>query len=154
MSDVLQDEKVIVFQLKDEEYGVPVNAVGSIERMQEITRVPRAPHFVKGVMNLRGIVTPVIDLRERFDIEDTRYTESTRIIIISIDSQQIGMIVDGANDVVDVPHDHIEPSPEVVGSVNADYIKGVAKIEQRLLILLNLELVLSEEEFKQVNDLD
>ncbi|MDQ0350643.1 purine-binding chemotaxis protein CheW [Alkalibacillus filiformis] len=151
MSEVIQNEKVIVFQLKDEEYGVPIEHVGSIERMQGITRVPRAPRFVKGVMNLRGVITPIIDLRERFNLEQEEYTESTRIIIVTIGDQSVGMIVDAANDVVDVPQNQIEPSPEVVGSVSADYIKGVAKIGQRLLVLLNLDKVLSEEEFDHLS---
>ncbi|MDV2580622.1 chemotaxis protein CheW [Alkalibacillus haloalkaliphilus] len=154
MSEVVQNEKVIVFQLKDEEYGVPIEHVGSIERVQEITRVPRAPRFVKGVMNLRGVITPIIDLRERFDLEQTPYTESTRIIIVTIGDKNVGMIVDAANDVVDVPQNQVEPSPEVVGSVNADYIRGVAKIDQRLLVLLNLDKVLTEEEFDHLSTVE
>ncbi|GEN44940.1 chemotaxis protein CheW [Alkalibacillus haloalkaliphilus] len=154
MSEVVQNEKVIVFQLKDEEYGVPIEHVGSIERIQEITRVPRAPRFVKGVMNLRGVITPIIDLRERFDLEQTAYTESTRIIIVTIGDKNVGMIVDAANDVVDVPQNQVEPSPEVVGSVNADYIRGVAKIDQRLLVLLNLDKVLTEEEFDHLSTVE
>ncbi|WP_017185285.1 chemotaxis protein CheW [Alkalibacillus haloalkaliphilus] len=154
MSEVVQNEKVIVFQLKDEEYGVPIENVGSIERIQEITRVPRAPRFVKGVMNLRGVITPIIDLRERFDLEQTAYTESTRIIIVTIGDKNVGMIVDAANDVVDVPQNQVEPSPEVVGSVNADYIRGVAKIDQRLLVLLNLDKVLTEEEFDHLSTVE
>ncbi|NIK10809.1 chemotaxis protein CheW [Alkalibacillus almallahensis] len=154
MSEVMQDDKVIVFKLKDEEYGIPIEHVGSIERIFNITRVPRAPKFVKGVMNLRGVITPIIDLRERFGLETVEQTESTRIIIIHVDDKSIGVIVDAANDVVDVPQEKVEPSPEVVGAVNADYIRGVAKIDQRLLILLNLEKVLSEEEFDELSTID
>ncbi|PKR78641.1 chemotaxis protein CheW [Halalkalibacillus sediminis] len=152
--EVVNDVKVIVFRLKDEEYGVPVEYVGSIERMQDITRVPRAPKFVKGVINLRGVVTPIIDLRERFGIEESTYSESTRIIIVSIDDKDVGMIVDGANDVVDVAESDIEPPPEVVGSVNVDYIRGVAKINQRLLILLNLDKVLSNDEISDLSTVE
>ncbi|MET3682157.1 purine-binding chemotaxis protein CheW [Alkalibacillus flavidus] len=154
MSEAIQDDKVIVFKLKDEEYGIPIENVGSIERIFNITRVPRAPKFVKGVMNLRGVITPIIDLRERFGLEQIEQTESTRIIIINVDGKSIGVVVDAANDVVDVPHDIVEPSPEVVGSINADYIRGVAKVDQRLLILLNLDKVLSEEEFEQLSTID
>lgn len=146
--------KVIVFQLKEEEYGVPVKYVGSIERMQNITRVPRTPEFVKGVINLRGVVTPIIDLRERFDLETAEYTDSTRIIIVNIDDKEVGMIVDGANDVIDIPESTIEPPPEVVGSVEADYIHGVAKLDKRLLILLNLDKVLSRDELKQIQTVE
>ncbi|WP_027963209.1 chemotaxis protein CheW [Halalkalibacillus halophilus] len=150
----VMNEKVIVFKLQDEEYGVPVSYVGSIERMQEITRVPKAPTFVRGVINLRGIVTPIIDLRERFELELTDYTDSTRMIIVSIEDKDVGMIVDGANDVLDIPVEAIEPPPEVVGSVDVDYIRGVAKIDKRLLILLNLDKVLSKEEVSKLETVE
>ncbi|MFG6496766.1 chemotaxis protein CheW [Fictibacillus sp. UD] len=139
------EEKVIIFQLKDEEYAVPVQHVKSIERMQHITRIPRTIDFVKGVINLRGVVTPIIDLRLRFDIEEELYTDTTRIIIVSVGTIEAGLIVDAANDVIDLDKDSIEPPPEVVGGVDAEYIQGVAKIEKRLLILLDLVKVLNPE---------
>jgi purine-binding chemotaxis protein CheW len=139
------EQKVIIFQLKDEEYAVPVQEVKSIERMQHITRIPRTVPFVKGVINLRGVVTPIIDLRLRFDIEESEYTDTTRIIIVSVGTIEAGLIVDAANDVIDLETDSIEPPPEVVGGVDAEYIQGVAKIEKRLLILLNLTKVLNPE---------
>jgi purine-binding chemotaxis protein CheW len=138
--------KAIVFQIKDEEYGVDVHQVRSIERLQEITRVPRTPVFVKGVINLRGVVTPVIDLRSRFDLEETKATDETRIIIVNANDLEVGMIVDSANDVIDVPSDSVEQAPKVVGGIDAEYLDGVAKLEKRLLILLNLEKVLNPEE--------
>src|SRR5699024_11874727 len=82
--------------------------------------------FVKGVINVRGVVTPIIDLRTRFGLEEAEYSDSTRIIIIHMDEMEVGLIVDSANDVIDIPHDAIEPAPEVVGAVDVDYIKGVA----------------------------
>lgn len=151
MSDT---RKVIVFQLKDEEYAVPVEQVGSIERLQSITRVPQTAAFVKGVINLRGVVTPIIDLRTRFGIEETEYTETTRIIIVHLDEIEVGLIVDVANDVIDIPESAIEPPPEVVGSVNVDYISGVAKLEKRLLILLDLQKVLSTDEVKELKKIE
>lgn len=149
-----QEIKVIVFRLKDEEYGVDVNQVKSIERMQKITRVPKTPAFVKGVINLRGVVTPIINLRSRFDMNEDDYTDSTRIIIVSVENMEVGLIVDAANDVIDVPASQIEPPPEVVGGVEAEYLRGVAKLEQRLLILLNLDKVLSIEELQQMKKLE
>lgn len=141
-NEVSLDKKVIIFQLKDEEYAVPVQSVGSIEKIESITRVPQADPFVKGVVNMRGVVTPIIDLRIRFNMEPAAYTESTRIIIVYLNNMEIGLIVDAANDVVDIPEDTIEPTPEVIGSINVDYIDGVAKLDNRLLILLDLEKVL------------
>ncbi|SET41100.1 purine-binding chemotaxis protein CheW [Salinibacillus kushneri] len=154
MSNENRDEKVIVFQLKNEEYGVPVDVVGSIERMMQVTRVPGTPKFVKGVMNLRGVVTPIIDLRERFEIEPAEYDDRTRIIIVSMDDKVVGMIVDSANDVIDVSSEAIEPPPEVIGSVDVDYIRGVANLESRLLILLNIEKVLSREELNDISKVE
>lgn len=138
--------KVIVFQINDEEYTVPVNVVGSIERMMPITRVPGTKPFVKGVLNLRGVVTPVIDLRERFGMDEVDATDQTRMITVTINDMNVGLIVDAANDVLDLEEDSIEPPPEVVGTVEAEYIQGVAKLDKRLFILLNLEKVLSKED--------
>ncbi|KGX88617.1 chemotaxis protein CheW [Pontibacillus marinus] len=149
-----QDEKIIVFQLKDEEFGVPVQQVGSIERMQHITRVPSTPDFVKGVINLRGVVTPIIDLRTRFDLHSKEHDESTRIIIVHYNDMEVGLIVDSANDVIDIPKEAIEPPPEVVGTVEAEYIQGVAKLERRLLILLDLQKVFSSEEVRELKTIE
>lgn len=151
---LVSDVKVIVFQLKDEEYGVEVDQVRSIERMQHITRVPRTPEFVKGVINLRGVVTPIIELRNRFGIGEIEHTDSTRIIIVAVGNMEVGLIVDAANDVVDIPTDIIEPPPEVVGGIEADYLRGVAKMEKRLLILLNLDKVLNPKELKDIKAIE
>ena len=138
-----QEIKVIVFQLKNKEYAIPVNRVSGIEKLLYITRVPKTVSFIKGVINLRGVITPVIDLRTRFGFEEIEYNESTRIIIVVMNGMEVGLIVDSANDVLDIPVASIEPQPEVVGHVTSEYISGVAKIEKRLLILVHLEKALS-----------
>ena len=137
-----EDMKVIVFQIKDKEYAIPVDKVSGIEKLLHITRVPKAVKFVKGVINLRGVITPIIDLRVRFGFEVVEYDESTRIIIVILDDMKVGLIVDSANDVLDMPVESIEPQPEVVGHLASEYISGVAKIEKRLLVLINLEKAL------------
>ncbi len=149
MNQVITEEysdslKSIVFQLNTEEYALPVRYVGSIETMMNITRVPQAPVYVKGVLNLRGVVTPILDLRERFGFLSQEDTESTRIIILKMDDMDVGLIVDAAYDVVNIPQNTIEPPPEVIGSAKVDYIQGVAKFNDRLLILLDLEKVLNK----------
>lgn len=149
-----QDVKVIVFQLKDEEYGVGVDQVRSIERVLHITRVPSTPDFVEGVINLRGVVTPIIDLRKRFGIEGIDHSESTRVIIVTVGNMDVGLVVDSANDVIDIPRDAIEPPPEVVGGLEAEYIRGVAKLDKRLLILLNLDKVLNPDELEEMQEMD
>lgn len=150
-----EEIKVIVFKLGEEEYGVEVDKVQSIERMVPITRVPKTFTFVKGVFNLRGVVMPVIDLRGRFGLEETEYTDQTRIIIVSVNEMQVGFIVDSANDVIDLNTDTIETPPEVVGGIKAKYLRGVAKIsEERLLIMLNLSEVLNKSEIVQLESIE
>ncbi|MEK4494167.1 chemotaxis protein CheW [Ureibacillus sp. FSL W8-0352] len=148
MATVVEQEsiKVIVFQLMDKEYAIPVSQVQGIEKMMHITRVPRTEKFVKGVINLRGVVTPIIDLRERFGLPSSENTESVRIIIVQYDDMEVGFVVDSANDVIDLPVNSIEPQPEVVGVIEEAFISGVAKIDNRLLILLHLDKVLNKSE--------
>lgn len=149
--DIVEEVKVIVFRLVDEEYGVEVSQVRSIERMQNITRVPRTPEFVKGVINLRGVVTPIIDLKTRFSLGSEEYSDSTRIIIVAVEDMEVGLIVDAANDVIDIPLSSIEQPPAVVGGIKATYLRGVAKLQNRLLIMLNLDKVLSSEEIQAMS---
>lgn len=148
---IVVDMKIIVFQLKEKEYAIPVSQVRSIEKVQYVTRVPGTVSFVKGVINLRGLVTPIIDLRSRFELEENPYNESSRVIICALDDMEVGLIVDAANDVIDIPAQSIEPAPEIVGVLEAEYIEGVIKIDKRLLILLNLEKVLNEQLLNEVN---
>ncbi|WP_226528304.1 chemotaxis protein CheW [Metabacillus niabensis] len=143
---IVGDLKVIVFQLQDEEYGIPVQQVRSIEKVEHITRVPRTAPFIKGVINLRGVVTPIIDLRKRFGLKELEDTESTRMIIVSKEDIEVGFIVDAANDVIDIHKDIIEPAPEVVGSVEVEYIQGVAKLEKRLIVMIDLDEVLKTDQ--------
>ncbi len=135
--------KVIVFQLADKEYVIPVSHVQGIEKMMHITRVPKTPDFVKGVINLRGVVTPIIDLRDRFNLPISGNVDTTRIIIVTLENMEVGFVVDSANDVLDISIESIEQQPEVAGSLEEEFISGVAKLDNRLLILLHLEKVLN-----------
>jgi purine-binding chemotaxis protein CheW len=139
----MENVKVIVFELMNKEYVIPVSQVQSIEKMMHITRVPRTPSFVKGVINLRGVVTPIIDLRERFNLQASEVNEQSRMIMIKLEDMEVGLIVDAANDVLDIPLSAIEPQPDVVGSIESEFIGGVAKLDRRLLVLLQLEMVLN-----------
>ncbi|MFJ7933162.1 chemotaxis protein CheW [Sporosarcina sp. NPDC096371] len=144
MTEILnqKDMKVIVFQLMDKEYAIGVDVVQSIEKMLSISRVPKTPSYVKGVLNLAGVVTPIVDLRARFGLDVKEADEHTRIIIVTLEDYDVGLIVDAANDILDIPVESIEPQPEVIGSVEVDFISGVAKVEKRLLVMLNLAKVL------------
>lgn len=150
-----EEMKVIVFKLGSEEYGIEVDKVQTIERMMPITRVPKTFAFVKGVINLRGVVIPVIDLRGRFGLPETEYTDQTRIIIVKANEMEVGFIVDSANDVIDLNTDVIDTPPDVVGGVKAKYLHGVARIsEDRLLVMLNLSEVLNRSEIIQLESLE
>jgi len=148
VADVLQ---LVSFNLGSEEFGVDIGMVQEIVRMPEITRVPRTPDFVEGVVNLRGKIIPVVDLRKRFRLPVSENTKSTRIIIVTMNGRTVGMIVDGVSEVRRISADAVEPTPEMVASaIDASYLKGIAKLEGRLLILLDLNLVLNQEEQKQL----
>jgi purine-binding chemotaxis protein CheW len=138
--------KVIIFRLNDEEYGLEIDQVRSIERVSHITRIPNTSSYIKGVINLRGIVTPIVDLRNRFDIESIEDSDNTRVIIICVNDIEIGIIVDAANEVIELEETNIEPPPKVIGDVEAEFIRGVIKVGNRLLILLHLHKVLNLQE--------
>ncbi|MEK3882159.1 chemotaxis protein CheW [Paenibacillus sp. PL2-23] len=150
-----EELKVIVFGLGNEEYGIEVERVRTIERLSPITRVPKTAAFIKGVINLRGVVVPVLDLRGRFGLEETSPTEHSRIIVVAVGEIEVGFIVDAANDVIDIDTDNIDTPPEIVGGIKAKYLRGIAKLgEGRLLIMLNLSEVLNRNEIVQIEQLE
>ncbi|MCD6574378.1 chemotaxis protein CheW, partial [Candidatus Aerophobetes bacterium] len=125
-----------------------------IIRLPEITRVPQAPFFVEGVINLRGNVLPVIDLRKRFDLEATQKTNATRIVVTNVDGKTTGIIVDSVSEVMRLPKNAIEPPPPIMAGIEARYLRGIGKLEdgKRLLILLNLEEILTVREEDREKD--
>lgn len=135
------DIQLVVFRLGREEYAVSILQVQEIKRITEITRVPHSPDYIKGVMNLRGSVLPVIDLKKRLNLPPKEYTDDTRIIIIKVEDINVGMIVDAVSEVTTIDQNNIEPPQVVVGGIAADYLSGVGKLENRLLILLNTDAI-------------
>jgi purine-binding chemotaxis protein CheW len=135
--------QIVIFDLAGETYGADIQAVQAIVRMQPITSIPQAPPAVQGVINLRGKVNPVMDLRKRFGLEVTEETKDSRIVIVDIGDQDVGLIVDAVAEVTRIPLDSIEPPSEVVSTAETDYISGIAKFEDRMIILLDLDKVLS-----------
>jgi purine-binding chemotaxis protein CheW len=145
--------QLISFEVGQEEYGLEILRVKEVIRLREITRLPRAPSFVKGIINLRGDVIPIVDLRDRFALEHQEYTPMTRVIVVDVEGRLVGMVVDAASQVVRIPADQIEPPPPIVGGLSAEYIKGVGKLEDRLVILLNIDRILSSEEKAELDRL-
>ena len=138
--------QLVTFSIGEEEFGVDILSVQEIIRMMDITKVPRAPEFVEGVINLRGKVIPIIDLRRRFGLQPKEHDKHTRIIVIEINTMIVGFVVDSVSEVLRIPASTVEPPPPVVAGLEAEYISGVGKLEDRLLILLDLNKLLSGEE--------
>ena len=138
--------QVVSFRLGNEEYGVDISQVQEIIRMVEITHVPRAPHFMEGVINLRGQLIPIIDLRTRFSMPRSEHTKSTRIVVTDIGSKRVCIVVDGVSEVLNIPIEQVEAAPDMIAGVGTEYIQGVGKINDRLIILLDLKMVVTGEE--------
>ena len=139
------ERQLVVFDLADEVYGVEINTVREIIRMQAVTSVPDAPEFIEGVMNLRGSVIPIVDLRKRFGLPAGEMTADTRVVVVDISGQGIGVIVDAVTEVLRITESSIEPASSVVTTEDSYYIQGIAKLTDRLLILLDIEKALGEE---------
>lgn len=146
------EQQLVVFDLGSESYGVDIGSVREIIRMQEITSLPRMPEYVEGVINLRGKVTPVVDLRKRFRLEATDFTKETRIVVVDVGKQDIGVIVDAVTEVLRISSEGIEPPSSVVTTAESDYLMGIVKLAERLIILLDLDRVLAEQAYSP--DLD
>ncbi|MBK7455162.1 MAG: chemotaxis protein CheW [Anaerolineales bacterium] len=136
------EQQLVIFELANEFYGINISVVESIIKMQSITQLPQSPAYVKGVTNLRGSVLPVIDLRSRFALEPKEDTRQTRIIIVTMGTIKVGVTVDGVSEVLRVSDELIEPLPPMVNSVNSVFLKGIVRLENRLIILLELGKVL------------
>lgn len=144
------DQQLVIFNLANEYYGIDIAAVDGIIKTQEITSVPNTPAFVEGVTNLRGSVLPVIDLRKRFGLPQVDATRDTRIVVVNMGHSKVGMIVDGVSEVLTIPEAAIEPTPPMVTTVDSAFIIGIAKVEERLIILVDLSKILDTEEQKSL----
>jgi len=142
--------QLVTFNIADDEFGVDILKVQEIIRTMEITRVPRAPEFVEGVINLRGKVIPILSLRRRFGIEPLAFDKQTRIIVVDLAGMVVGFVVDGVSEVLRISAATVEPPPAIVAGVDAEYISGVGKLADRLLILLDLNRLLSTEEHESL----
>ena len=146
--------QVVSFSLGNEEYGVDIAQVQEINRMVQITHVPRAPHFMEGVINLRGQLIPIIDLRARFGMKRVEHTKNTRIVVTEIGSKRVGMVVDAVSEVLRIPVEQVEEAPEMISGVETEYIRGVGKLGDRLIIMLDLQRVISASEKRELEALD
>jgi purine-binding chemotaxis protein CheW len=135
--------QLVSFNIGDEEFGVDILKVQEINRMLDVTRVPNAPEYVDGVINLRGKVIPIIDLRRRFGMGRKDHDKNTRIVVVELSGRVVGFVVDAVSEVLRIPRSVTEPPPPIVAGIQSEYVTAVGKLEGRLLILLDLEKVLS-----------
>jgi purine-binding chemotaxis protein CheW len=140
------EKQMVIFKLSEEFFGVEIACVESIIKVQEITRMPQAPEFVEGVINLRGRVLPVINLEQRLELPVHVRNQDTRIIVVSIDQVEVGMIVSAVSEVLTIDDKFIEPAPPMVTTVNSTFIAGIARMDTRLIILLDINQVLTRNE--------
>lgn len=150
----MTDKQYVVFKLGKEEYGIFIMNVREIVPHQESIKVPNVPGFVSGIINYRGTVIPIIDLKKRFNLSDSEVDGNTRIIVINLNERQVGFIVDEASQTVKLEDSEIDPTPDIVAGVDRKYITGVGKLDNRLIILIDLEKVLTEEEKSEIHNMN
>jgi purine-binding chemotaxis protein CheW len=143
----------VVFRLGNEEYGIPITQVKEINRLTTATKVPKSPAFIEGIINLRGQIIPIIDMKKRFDLPLVEYTGEARVIVIQVGRQVFGIEVDAVSEVLRINTANIEKAPAIVSGIDSRYITGVAKVGERLLILLDLDKLLSDEEKMELADI-
>jgi purine-binding chemotaxis protein CheW len=137
-----EGRQYLTFRLGDEEYGVEILKVQEIKGYSAITPIPNTPSYIKGVMNLRGTIVPVLDLRARFGMSQTEYTPFTVIIVVTVGPKVMGLVVDAVSDVLDIPRENVQATPDFGSQVDARYLDGMAKAGDKLVVLLDIDRVL------------
>ncbi len=143
VGEILQ---LVTFTLGNEEYAVDILKVQEINRMKEITRVPNSPPYVEGVINLRGKVIPVVSLRKKFGLPERENDEQSRIMIMDIQGITMGLVVDSVSEVLRIPASTVEPTPPMASNISSEFIRGIAKMEDRLIILLDMDRLIGKSE--------
>lgn len=138
--------KQVVFHLDNEEYGVDIMKVNVIEKYQEIVKVPNSPEYVEGIINLRGEILPIFNLRKKFGLKEKLVDENTKIIVVFLGQMKVGFIVDSVSQIINIDDTQTEAAPRIVTGVSRRYIQSVAKIDERMIVLLDVDLMLEDEE--------
>ena len=144
-------QEFLIFTLGDEEYGIDILKVQEIRGYDQVTRIANTPAFIKGVTNLRGVIVPILDLRVKFAQEDVIYNENTVVIVLNFENRVVGIVVDGVSDVLSLSQDQIRPAPEFAVTMSTEYLTGLGSLGDRMLILVDIEKLLSSEEMALVD---
>jgi purine-binding chemotaxis protein CheW len=139
------DVQLVIFKLASEDYGLPISKVQEINRMVEVTKLPQTPDFMEGIINLRGRIIPVMDLRKRFGFSPQEHQDDTRIMVVDVSGQTVGFIVDAVHEVAKIAEDCIEPPPPSF-VMDVQFVQGVGKLEDRLVILLDIDRIITSQE--------
>jgi len=145
--------QLVVFMLNEEEFACDINNVREVVKMLKVTPLPKSIDFVEGVINMRGEVIPVIDLRKRFGMDEAERNDANRIIIAEVEDQMFGLIVDSVSEVARIPNDQVQDAPNQVAGGRTELIAGVGKIDERMLIILDIDRILSTEEKVALEDI-
>jgi purine-binding chemotaxis protein CheW len=136
----------LAFKLGAEEYGIDILRVQEIRSYEKPTRIARAPDFIKGVINLRGVIVPIVDLRLKFHLDDASYTEFTVVIVLNIGSRVVGIVVDAVSDVITLSSDQLRPVPDFSSTIASEHVLAIGAIEERMLILIDIDKLMTSEE--------
>jgi purine-binding chemotaxis protein CheW len=139
-------QEFLAFTLGKEEYGIDILKVQEIRGYETVTRIANAPDFIKGVVNLRGIIVPIVDMRIKFQLGEPTYDQFTVVIILNIGGRVVGMVVDSVSDVITLSPEQIKPAPEMGTALNTDYLIGLGTLDERMLILVNIDKLMSSTE--------
>jgi purine-binding chemotaxis protein CheW len=138
--------EALAFKLGNEEYGIKILKVQEIRGYESVTRIASAPEHVKGVVNLRGTIVPIVDMRIKFNLGEPTYNQFTVVIILNIQDRVVGMVVDSVSDVISLTADQIKPAPDMGGALNTDYLVGLGTVDERMIILVDIDRLMSSEE--------
>ncbi|MCV9880404.1 chemotaxis protein CheW [Brenneria izbisi] len=144
-------QEFLIFTLGDEEYGVDILKVQEIRGYDQVTRIANTPGFIKGVTNLRGVIVPIVDLRIKFAQQEVDYDDNTVVIVLNLGQRVVGIVVDGVSDVLSLTADQIRPAPEFAVTLSTEYLTGLGSLGERMLILVDIEKLLSSEEMALVD---
>ncbi len=146
-----ENRQYLVFSLGEEEYAIDILKVQEILGYENVTRIANAPEFIKGVTNLRGVIVPIVDLRIKFNLDKIDYDGQTVVIVVNVSERIVGIVVDGVSDVMTLTPDQIKPAPELGMSLSSDFLSGLGSLENRMLVLVDIDKLLTSKEMALVD---